>query len=59
MKLISSKEAAAVLGISPGTLENWRTRGYGPPYVKYSNLVKYELGAIYEWIENRRKTGKN
>ena len=50
MRLISSKQAAAVLGISPGTLENWRVRGYGPPYIKISNLVKYEEGAVYEWI---------
>lgn len=58
MKLISSKEAAAVLGISPGTLENWRTRGYGPPYIKYGTLVKYEIGAVYEWIEKQRKGAK-
>lgn len=50
MRLISSKQAASILGISPGTLENWRVRGYGPPYIKISNLVKYEEGAVYEWI---------
>jgi hypothetical protein len=33
--------AADELGLSPRTLEGWRRRGEGPPYLKIGRRVKY------------------
>lgn len=30
--LLSTPDAAALLGVSPATLRSWRMRGQGPPY---------------------------
>jgi hypothetical protein len=32
--LLTTYEAARYLGVSAGTLANWRCRGKGPPFVK-------------------------
>ena len=32
--VVSSAEAAQILGISPRTLANWRVQGRGPAYVR-------------------------
>jgi excisionase family DNA binding protein len=40
--LLSNEEAAAYLGVSPGTLEVWRsTKRYSLAYIKVGRLVKY------------------
>lgn len=42
---MTSKEASDYLGISMNTLQKWRTRNYGPKYIKFgganSAAVRY------------------
>jgi predicted DNA-binding transcriptional regulator AlpA len=53
-KLLSEKEAAGDLGFSIRTLQAWRVRGGGPPYVKVSaRCVRYRQSDLEEWIEER------
>ena len=39
--LLETVHAADELGLSPRTLEGWRRRGEGPPYLKFGRRVKY------------------
>lgn len=39
--LLETVHAADQLGLSPRTLEGWRRRGEGPPYLKIGRRVKY------------------
>jgi predicted site-specific integrase-resolvase len=39
--LLETVHAADALGLSPRTLEGWRRRGEGPPYLKIGRRVKY------------------
>ena len=42
--LVSSDDAAAYIGVQPGTLEVWRcTKRHIIPFVKVGRLVKYRL----------------
>lgn len=53
--VITSAEAANLLGISPRTLSNWRVRGRGPAYVrvgKKRSPVLYRICDIEEWINS-------
>jgi len=51
MQLLTGKEAAASLGVSLRTLENWRQRHKGPPYVKLeSALVRYRTQDLETWL---------
>jgi len=57
--LITTKEVAALLGISPLTVGRWRTDGSGDEdpllYVRLkSNAVRYRLGDVLDWIERRK-----
>ena len=51
-KLISRKEAAAYLGISPGTLSNWNSSGSRKiTYIKIGRRVKYRTDDLDAFIE--------
>ena len=36
------------------TLQAWRTRGGGPPFVKIGRLVRYKAEDVDAWVEARR-----
>lgn len=53
-RLLTSNEAAKYLASSPRTLETWRARGQGPPYIAFnSRAVRYRLEDLEEWVKNR------
>ena len=35
------------------TLQAWRCRGGGPPFVKVGRLVRYDPASVQAWIESR------
>lgn len=52
--LLTNKEAADYLGVSPNTLEVWRcTNRYELPYVKVGRKVKYRREALDTFLESR------
>jgi len=56
MALISSTQAARVLGVKPQTLAVWRLRGRGPKFVRFGGpkgRVSYSKTALQEWIAAR------
>jgi excisionase family DNA binding protein len=53
--LLNEHEAAALLGVSVRTLQNWRLRGGGPPYQKLGSAVRYSTAKLHEWIECRSR----
>lgn len=55
--LLTTKEVASLLGISSGTLENWRSQKRGPRYVKMPGRggfnggpVRYLSQDVQRWI---------
>jgi excisionase family DNA binding protein len=49
--LVNSDEAAAYIGVKPGTLEVWRcTKRQVIPYVKVGRLVKYRRSDLDAWL---------
>lgn len=51
--LATTEEVAAYLGKKPHTLENWRTRGYGPPPRYIGHDVRYDWSDVYEWCRQQ------
>lgn len=51
-KLINGKQAAEILGLSPGTLANMRIQGTGPEYVKIGTSIRYRVSDIYAYIDS-------
>lgn len=53
-RLLTPHEAAAMLGITPGTLTVWRcTRRYNLPYIKVGRCVRYKRSDVLAFIESR------
>ena len=43
---LNTRDAAAYLGVKPGTLEVWRSIGRGPRYMKLGTRVLYEIADL-------------
>lgn len=53
-RLITEREAAAFLGYSNRSLQNWRLRGGGPLFVRVSKRsIRYRLRDLIAWSEDR------
>lgn len=53
--LLTDKQAAEFMGISTGTIRNWRILGEGPIFTKIGpKHVRYRLRDINEWLDSRR-----
>lgn len=49
--------AAEMLGLSRGTLANWRTEGRGPRYIKSGKQVLYRVSDIEAWLDAQPTVG--
>lgn len=55
-QFIDEKLAAEYLGISPRTLQGYRTKGGGPEFHKISHkVVRYKINELINWASNRKK----
>ena len=59
-RMLTSKEAAELIGIKPATLRQWRYLGRGPAYVKFGGDLgrcMYRRQDVDRWISRNRRTG--
>jgi hypothetical protein len=49
-------QAAIFLGVSVRTLQAWRVRGGGPPYMKIGRAVRYQRRALVKFQEESTVT---
>jgi excisionase family DNA binding protein len=54
--LLTETQAAPVIGVSPRTLQAWRVRGGGPPFVKAGRNVRYRPADLQAWMTDRTRT---
>jgi len=51
---LKPNSAAALLGVSPHTLEDWRWQRKGPPWIRVSrSCVRYDLARLQLWMAQR------
>ncbi len=51
-RLMSEREVQEKLGIPARTLQAWRMRGGGPPFVKLAKrCVRYREGDLQGWLD--------
>ena len=51
-RVLSEIELAQRWGVSPKTLQRWRTEGRGPQYLKLSKRVTYPLDVIAQYEQD-------
>lgn len=54
--LLTTKQAAARLGLSPTTMEIWRWRGTGPRFRKLGKAVRYSVEDLDAFVEAASRT---
>ena len=55
--MLSTKEAARLLGKDASTLRNWRSERTGPPYVKFGpRSVSYPRAGLFAYAAERLRT---
>ena len=57
-ELLSQRQVAVRLGASARTIEGWRARGVGPPFLRLSTrAVRYRSSDLEQWLDQRRVAG--
>ena len=56
MNLMNEKKAAECLGLSVGTLQNWRCNSEGPTYLKLGGAVRYRPEDLEAYVEENLVT---
>lgn len=54
---VNAKDAAAMLGVAPRTLANWRTLGIGPAFVRIGQVhsrTLYRVDDLRAWLDANR-----
>ena len=54
-KYLSTREAAAWLGLSPRTLDRYRVSGEGPAFHRFGSRVRYLAADLDDWASARRR----
>ena len=49
-RLVSTRDAAEILGRSPATLKRWRLEGTGPNWIELEGRVSYDVGVLRDFI---------
>jgi hypothetical protein len=53
--LLYERDAAEILSVSCRTLQSWRLRKDGPPYVRVGRLVRYRYDLLIEFINSNTR----
>jgi predicted site-specific integrase-resolvase len=53
--LVSTRDAAEILGRSPATLKRWRHEGIGPNWIELEGRVSYDVGALLDYIQRNTR----
>jgi hypothetical protein len=54
--LLNTDEVGEWLGIAKSTLEGYRSRGVGPPFIVITaGMVRYRRGAVLAWLLERER----
>lgn len=51
---LNTRQAATRVGLSAGHLENERSAGRGPAYIKLGGAVRYRIQDLDAWLESHR-----
>jgi excisionase family DNA binding protein len=58
-KLLNPQELAEFLGVRPGTIYSWLSRGVDiPPSIKVGSLTRWREKTVLSWIEAKEKERK-
>lgn len=57
-KLLNPSQLAEILGVSPGTIYSWVSRGVDIPHVKIAGTLRFRERAVENWLEENERERK-
>ena len=54
--MLTTQQAARILGLSPFTLNKWRLYGHGLRFIKLGRAVRYRRADVMAYMASRTKT---
>jgi hypothetical protein len=51
-QLVDERTLADMLFLPIRTLQDWRVRGFGPPFFKLGKMVRYSVPEVLEWLDD-------
>jgi hypothetical protein len=55
LRLVDTPAAADILQLDPRTLENWRSLGRGPRFVKCGKCVRYRMSDLLKYLDDNSR----
>lgn len=49
--LLTQEQLAEYLQVPARTVEGWRSRSYGPRFLRVGRHVRYQLGSVTAWLD--------
>jgi hypothetical protein len=56
--LLTEVQAADLLSLSVRTLQAWRTRAFGPAFVRAGRAVRYRRRDLFAWVDANTVVGR-
>lgn len=57
-RLLNPNQLAEILGVRPGTVYSWLSRGVDIPHVKIEGTVRFNERSIQEWLKRKEAERK-
>lgn len=57
-KLLNPLQVAELLGVRPGTVYSWISRGVDIPHVKIAGTVRFREKAVMDWLMQKERERK-
>jgi excisionase family DNA binding protein len=57
-KLLNPVQLAEMLGVRPGTIYSWISRGVDIPHVKISGTLRFREKSVMDWLLQKEKQRK-
>jgi len=57
-KLLNPLQLAEILGVRPGTVYSWISRGLDIPHVKIAGTVRFREKAVQDWLFQKEQERK-
>ncbi len=52
---VDTAEASRITGFPACTLDTWRSRGEGPPFLKLGAAVRYQRRTLFAWLAEHQR----
>lgn len=57
-KLLNPSQLAELLGVRPGTIYSWLSRGVDVPHVKIAGTVRFREKSVMDWLQEKERERK-